>query len=597
MEFVENRADLERVAAQLSTRGRVYLDTEFESTRDGSTLCLLQASDGTNIYVIDTLRLADLAPLAAALGRSDCEWVIHAAQQDVPLLLGRLNLRELPPLFDTQVAWALLGPEYSVSLAYLQYRVLGVRAGKAHQADDWKRRPLPASQLEYAASDVRYLPQLRDLLGERLSLLGREPMALEASREVLAAATEPAARLSLDSFRNAWQLDPKNQAALRFLLDWHNALGPAERSRAPEPKVLLSIATRLPLTLAELVRLKGVPRGWAERHGQHLISGLTRASATADAGQFVEIEPPPYATVQDIRLEAWLQSARAEICAHVQVAPELAFPGRVLRQMRQLIVENGDVHAGALALQGWRKQLLSTDYLLFCSEHAPSWLETTDQQVTEQGANSDQQLRQISHDLRNPLSTIASALALLKREEHPERTARQLTVIERQLQQLARVVAEELSEEPSSAPAPQASAPAHSFTRKLETIPPSGPGLSVLVVDDNEDAATTLAELVTAWGHEVRTAHDGERALKLVTESVPDVIVLDIGLPGMNGYELAEQLREQRVRSALIALSGYGEKRDRERAERLGFAMHMVKPVDASLLKSAINAQQPLEPS
>ena len=157
-------------------------------------------------------------------------------------------------MFDTQVAWALLGAEYSVSLSYLQYRLLGIRTGKAHQADDWKRRPLPASQLAYAAADIVHLPELRRLLGERTAELGREQMVIEASRETVWPEPEPPMPLSLESFRNAWQLEEKNQAALRALIEWFNALDARQRSRAPEPKTLLSIAARLPENVADLGR-------------------------------------------------------------------------------------------------------------------------------------------------------------------------------------------------------------------------------------------------------------------------------------------------------------------------------------------------------
>ena len=117
-----------------------------------------------------------------------------------------------------------------------------------------------------------------------------------------------------------------------------------------------------------------------------------------------------------------------------------------------------------------------------------------------------------------------------------------------------------------------------------------GPARSILVVDDNRDAAELLAELLGARGHEVRVALDGHAALAVVDNFVPDVAVLDIGLPVMDGYELAERLLERLAprRPALIALTGYGQERDRRRARQSGFDFHLVKPVDAKHLQDAI---------
>ncbi|RYE84629.1 MAG: ribonuclease D, partial [Myxococcales bacterium] len=162
----------------------VYLDTEFDPQRDRTTLCLLQLSDGEQVFLVDPLRL-DLMPLAGVLGAPGAEWVLHAGRQDVPLVCDALGLATPPRVFDTQVAWALLGPEASVALAYLEFRLLGLRGDKGHQADDWRRRPLPPTQLAYAARDVAHLPALRRLLGERLAAVGRAELAVAASREAV----------------------------------------------------------------------------------------------------------------------------------------------------------------------------------------------------------------------------------------------------------------------------------------------------------------------------------------------------------------------------------------------------------------------------
>jgi signal transduction histidine kinase len=104
----------------------------------------------------------------------------------------------------------------------------------------------------------------------------------------------------------------------------------------------------------------------------------------------------------------------------------------------------------------------------------------------------------------------------------------------------------------------------------------------VLVVDDNVDAASSAAMLLRFLGHEVQTAHDGAAALAAATSFVPDVALLDIGLPGMSGYELARALRARpEFRTlTLVALTGYGNEEDRRKSIEAGFNRHLVKPVD-----------------
>ena len=190
------------------------MDTEFESARGGTTLSLIQIHDGKEVHLVDALRLPSLAALGPALSGAEQEWVLHAGQQDVPLLMDHLGLENLPRLLDTQVAWACCSPEASVSLAYLEMVLLGKRRGKGHQADDWKRRPLPRSQLAYAAEDVASLPALFEQLEGRLKENDRVEIAYQASRELLQPQVEPPRRLRLADFRNAWQLGPGQQARL-----------------------------------------------------------------------------------------------------------------------------------------------------------------------------------------------------------------------------------------------------------------------------------------------------------------------------------------------------------------------------------------------
>jgi CheY-like chemotaxis protein len=112
-------------------------------------------------------------------------------------------------------------------------------------------------------------------------------------------------------------------------------------------------------------------------------------------------------------------------------------------------------------------------------------------------------------------------------------------------------------------------------------------GRRILVVDDNADAATSLSQLLELDGHESQAVYGAVEALERVPEFRPDIVLLDIGLPQMSGYEVARRLRQLEgfSRLTLVALTGYGQREDRERALAAGFDAHLAKPVDLTLLE------------
>ena len=116
-------------------------------------------------------------------------------------------------------------------------------------------------------------------------------------------------------------------------------------------------------------------------------------------------------------------------------------------------------------------------------------------------------------------------------------------------------------------------------------------GLHILVVDDRTDAATSMARLLRFYGHHVQLASDGSSAVERARADKPDVVLLDIDLPDMSGYEVARQLREHLFDKPplIIAVTGYAPESDRQRSEEAGIDLHLVKPVEPLGLRDILS--------
>lgn len=126
-------------------------------------------------------------------------------------------------------------------------------------------------------------------------------------------------------------------------------------------------------------------------------------------------------------------------------------------------------------------------------------------------------------------------------------------------------------------------------------ISPMPGGRRVLVVDDNVDAAETLALLLRLLGHEVVTTHDGTSGVELASSFRPELILMDIGMPGIDGYEATTRIRRDEAdrggegRAMISALTGWGQEEDRRRSREAGFDYHYVKPVDPDDLQQLLD--------
>jgi CheY-like chemotaxis protein len=180
--------------------------------------------------------------------------------------------------------------------------------------------------------------------------------------------------------------------------------------------------------------------------------------------------------------------------------------------------------------------------------------------------------------------------------EHPG-MLRTVDVVERQVYQLTELVEQLLDASRATqavAPAVPSARPAPIEAVGPEASSPRFPTRRVLIVDDNEDAAESLGALLSALGATVCVAHSGEQALRELDTFAPDSAIIDVGMPGMDGYELARRLRASRRfdRNLIVALTGWGEAQDRERSRAAGIDHHLVKPPDVGALRTALDRRR-----
>ncbi len=187
----------------------------------------------------------------------------------------------------------------------------------------------------------------------------------------------------------------------------------------------------------------------------------------------------------------------------------------------------------------------------------------------------------LAHQIRNPLAAVVNGVHVLRQSGTTGAVAEQtLDLIERQLQQVIQLVGEILQPDSKLKTSGSESEPTPYHG------PASGP-LKLLVVEDNRDVAKSLASMLRLWGHEVYVGYDGVQALSLAAQHRPQVALLDLDLPGLDGYAVARRLRAS-SQVHLVAITASGDENHRRLTREAGFESHLVKPVAPSLLKQLL---------
>ena len=205
-------------------------------------------------------------------------------------------------------------------------------------------------------------------------------------------------------------------------------------------------------------------------------------------------------------------------------------------------------------------------------------------------------LSSLSHELRNPLATILSSVELMRLQSvHPPGMALLLETVEGRVHAITHTLSTMLEaanfmQDSGSAEASLPPLPLVALPEISSVNPPLKKTIQkILVIDDNELATDTLGKLLELHGHTVAVAYTGVAAIEQAKKFLPTIIILDIGLPDMDGYAVARALQEDpNFSSTLIALTGYGLEQDKKQARDAGFHYHLTKPIGIADIEEAL---------
>jgi ribonuclease D len=340
-QLIQTQAELERLFGRLRAEPLLAVDTEAASFhRHRDRVYLLQVSSRSETAVVDPLAVGSLAPLGEVLANPEVEIVFHDADYDLRLLHQEYGYRA-GSLFDTRVAAQLLN-EPGVGLAALLEKYLGVRLDKRFQRADWSARPLSPEMLEYAAADTRHLPELRDILRQRLRDRGRLEWA-EEEFQALSGVRWAAAPPDQDGYlriKGAKLLSSRELAILRELFQWRQEV--AQRTDRAAFRILnnepmLAMAKSPPGDLGALKEIRGVGSDQAERRGREILAAVQRGV------QVPEDELPrlpraprrPHDPAYEARLER-LKATRNRLALEYDLQPGVLCPNGALESIARL---------------------------------------------------------------------------------------------------------------------------------------------------------------------------------------------------------------------------------------------------------------------
>ena len=280
--LVQTPEQLAAVAAHLSAQSSFAIDTEADSFHSYfEKTCLIQIATPTAEFVIDPLAITDLSPLGPVFANPAIEKVFHAAEYDI-LILKRDYGFSFAGIFDTMAASKVLGYK-RCGLSSLAQEMLGIAMDKGYQRADWSKRPLPPEFIEYARQDVRYLLELRRMLGEQLETRGRLVQAQEEFQR-LTQVTWSKREFDPEGYQHIKESEYLDDGSRAILKELYLARDAEARRRDLPPfriipdSVLTALSQRRPTSTVDLNRLQipGLTPLVVSRHGAWILAASRR---------------------------------------------------------------------------------------------------------------------------------------------------------------------------------------------------------------------------------------------------------------------------------------------------------------------------------
>jgi ribonuclease D len=360
-QYVDQASQLAPLIEHLSTQPVVGFDTEFISEgRYEPALCLVQLSSPDGIWIVDPIAIQDLSDLWKVLASR--ELVTVAARQEIKFCEKGAGV---PPVsvLDLQVAAGLLGFGFPLSHTNLVLRILNIKVHGGESFTDWRKRPLTAVQLKYAADDVRYLLQIREKLLRRAEKMGRvDWIRGECARMVTDVLREEERwRVSGSSRLNRRQL-----AALREVWRWRDRA--ARKSNIPVGRVLsdamlIEVAKRSPASVEDLFAIRGLDRKLFRNSEADVVGAVKKAQELPEdklPSNERREDPPQVAVVQKL-----LSVAANGLAAEYDVDPALLATTSDLQDLVRWFLEGETVGDEPDAIVGWRGEILREPLLGF----------------------------------------------------------------------------------------------------------------------------------------------------------------------------------------------------------------------------------------
>lgn len=360
--YIASQDDLESFVERSKNTSILAIDTEFLREKTYyPKLCLMQMATDDEVVIVDPFAVDDLKVLTELLVDESIVKIFHAGHQDVEIIIYDIGC--IPrPIFDTQIAAALLGQTQQVGYGPLVHSVCGVKLKKTDSFTDWSVRPLSESQIDYAANDVVYLPEIYHSMVERLKEKGRlswlDSEFAELSNEEHYVTDE---RERFRKLKHATQLSRRQLAAAREMAAWREI--EARRRNVPRKWVLtdeqiVEACKREPRTIDELFMVRGVRERVSTKDARTIIA-LVKAALDSSPEAWPEVTASTRSEPNvDIQVDVLNAIVRLRAREHGIAVPTLASHSDLVAIARGHR-KNVDL------LKGWRRELVGAELVDF----------------------------------------------------------------------------------------------------------------------------------------------------------------------------------------------------------------------------------------